>query len=63
MRIFGYTWDEIQAMQQRRYTPLAKAQKPEPSALDLQLLELHGIAGLEKMGFSGVVDRLTRAQK
>jgi hypothetical protein len=65
--IFGYTWDQIQAAQQGeslgQIVPLqAKMAKDDIcTANDLELLEKHGIDGLIKKQFHGVLDRLERA--
>lgn len=60
-KIFGYTWEQIKNAQQG--IPLAspitgKLVKPLCEPEDLKLLDKHGIEGLEKMQFYGVIDRL-----
>lgn len=62
--IMGYSWSDINAMQHKQYIrPSVDVSKPVDHSLingDLELFEKHGIAGLQSMGFSGVVDRLQR---
>lgn len=60
MQIFGRSWDEIQVMQQGG--PARKVDfgpKPEATAGDKALLAEHGVAGLRRMQYWGVIDRLT----
>lgn len=63
-KIFSYDWQDINAMQHKQYVrPKVDLSKPVDHSLingDLELFEKHGIAGLQSMGFSGVVDRLQR---
>ena len=59
--IFGMTWDEIQARQLGRQTArliTSEPSKPAASDEDQALLDQHGIKGLKKMGYYGVLDRL-----
>jgi len=60
--IFGYSWEEIQAMQQGTYDRPRAVHSPLPIATDKdrELLSLHGIEGLQELGLMGVVDRLSR---
>lgn len=58
--IFGYSFEEIQAMQQKKYVPRVIG-FPVKSALkegDKEKLAKHGKDGLEKLGLFGVLDRL-----
>jgi hypothetical protein len=64
--IFGYEWEEIKAAQQCK--PVGrKIPKTITDGIklckkaDLVLLEKHGIEGLKKMQFYGVLDRLQQA--
>lgn len=63
-KIFGYDWQDINAMQHKQYvSPKVYLSKPVDHSLmdgDLELFEKHGMAGLQSMGFAGVVDRLQR---
>ena len=62
-KIFGKSWDEIQAMQQGRHEYKKITGKPiYPMATDkdVELLEKHGMDGLTKLGYFGVLDRLSR---
>jgi len=64
--IFGYTWNQIQEAQQgkefRQYVS-GNVTAPKCTQDDLDLLEKHGIDGLEKMQLFGVIDRLKRSGK
>jgi len=63
--IFGYEWEEIKLAQQGK--PLGRKILSLTNNIDickksdLVLLEKHGIEGLKKMQFYGVLDRLQRA--
>ena len=64
-KIFGYTWDEIQAAQQGgRIGRRIDLSKPAPDyagtllASDRALLAEHGEQGLRDRGYHGVLDRL-----
>lgn len=63
-KIFGYDWQDINAMQHKQYVrervDLSKPVNHSLLAGDLELFEKHGMAGLQNMGFAGVVDRLQR---
>jgi hypothetical protein len=63
--IFGYTWEQIQRAQQggRLSDPIPPVDPNAPILKDgdLDLLEKHGMEGLEEMEFYGVIDRLKRA--
>jgi hypothetical protein len=63
--IFGYTWNEIKAAQQgARLEKRPPAKKETDSILlkgDVELLEQYGLKKLEKFGYFGIIDRLTRA--
>lgn len=65
--IVGHTWEEIQRAQ--RGGSLHRAvdtSKPIDHSLmpgDLDLLAKHGLAGLQAMGFAGVIGRLQRNGK
>lgn len=58
--IFGYTFEQIRDWQQRKQPllPILNTHKPELLPGDLELLEEHGVEGLNKMQFFGVLDRL-----
>ena len=60
--IFGHSWEEIQAMQQKTYVRPKVVHEPLPKATDKdrELLALHGIDRLKELGLMGVVDRLSR---
>lgn len=62
-KIIGYDWEDIQAMQQKRYVhpklDLSKPAKVPPTDADRALLAEHGsIEALEAAGLFGVADRL-----
>ena len=58
--ICNRTWEEIQATQQKQPTaPLVARPNPTATESDIQLLEQHGVRGLERMQYYGVIDRLT----
>lgn len=60
MQILGRSWDEIQVMQQGgKARAVDFGPKPTATDGDKALLAAHGIAGLRKMGYWGVIDRLT----
>lgn len=61
--IFGYTFEQISAWQQRKspitaLPPMKVCSDAELLAMDLKLLEKHGQQGLEKMQYSGTLERL-----
>lgn len=59
--IFGYSWEEIQAMQNKQYRPETVSGKPnkqKANSQDAELLRTHGEKGLIDKGFYGVIDRL-----
>ena len=61
--IFGYTWDEIHGMQQKRRVGRVidlKTPGKEPATVtDMKMLEEYGsIEELEAAGFYGIADRL-----
>ena len=60
-KIFGYSFEEIQSMQQKKYVPSVVTGFHVKSALkegDKEKLAKHGKDGLEKLGLFGVLDRL-----
>lgn len=58
--IFGHTWDEIQAMQQKRTRPpILHKENPTATEDDKKLLDSYGLPWLEANQFYGVIDRLT----
>lgn len=63
--IFGYTWEEIHAAQQGALlgkTISHRGVYDHPCEKnDVDLLIIHGLKGLQEMGFYGVIDRLFRA--
>ena len=65
--IFGRTWEDIQSMQQGKYTApkvdMSKSGKQPATDADRELLRKHGFDGLEKMGFFGVIDRLKNTEE
>lgn len=59
--IFGYTFQEILDMQQRKQitrTPSTRIGPLEPTEADFKLLAEYGMDGLEKMQYYGVIERL-----
>ena len=60
--IFGHSWNEIQAMQQKTHTPktvnAAGSGKSPATEQDYKLLEEHGEQGLRERELYGVLDRL-----
>lgn len=61
--IFGYTWEEIQQLQQgtfkRKY--ITSESKPIPlSKEEFDLFNNVGLQGLENMGYFGLIDRIQR---
>ena len=65
--ILGHTWEAIQRAQRGgQLHSRVDTSKPVDHSLmpgDLELLEKHGLAGLQDMGFAGVIDRLRRNGK
>ena len=66
-RIFGYTFQEIEAWQQgvrplHRVVPPSPApdKNPPPTQQDFELLEKHGIEGLRRLYFLATIDRLEK---
>ena len=61
-KIFGYSWEEIQKMQQKEFSHKivkpTKEGRPSPTEEDKELLALHGVEGLKKLELYGVLDRL-----
>ena len=61
-KIFGRSWEQIQAMQQGTYTPkcidTSKSSAIAATDKDKALLAAHGPDGLRKLRFYGVLDRL-----
>ena len=62
VKIFGYDWEDIQAMQAKQYKrktidPIKPVTRPLLKG-DLELYERHGLPGLQAMGYDGVIDRL-----
>lgn len=62
--IFGKTWEEIRAIQQKTFT--ANTIKPGPmpvaTSQDIDLLKEYGIDGLREKQFFGVIDRLQNSE-
>lgn len=56
--IFGYSWQDIQDMQQRRYVPKRIVARPKATHDDLAMLDKYGMDELKRMGYWGVIDRL-----
>ena len=59
--LFGYTWEEIQSMQQGTYQRnliSGPSVKPIATEADIQLLKGRGLAYLQDNGLYGVIDRL-----
>lgn len=59
--IFGYSWEQIQDMQQKRYkrpTLSGSIRRPGASESDIAMFKEFGIEGLNKKGYDGVIDRL-----
>lgn len=66
-KIFGHSWEDIQSMQQGKYTPRTisnstDGKKPATES-DHEMLKKHGVDGLRELGFFGVLDRLNLLQK
>lgn len=65
MKILGYDWDTIQAVQQakvRLNAPIAgPASPPLATDDDRALLAAHGIEGLKSQKLFGVIDRLANS--
>lgn len=66
--IFGHTWQQIQRAQRSGHlSERIDTSKPPvvqlPTEKDLQLLEQHGLEGLEKLQLFGVLDRLRNLKK
>jgi hypothetical protein len=61
-KILGHSWEDIQKMQQKEYTPptvsLAGSGKKPPTEADYKMLEKYGEQGLRDMQYYGVLDRL-----
>lgn len=59
-KIFGYTWEEIQAMQQGKRVgkPINSSSKPVATENDIKALGEYGIYGLIRKKFFGTLDRL-----
>ena len=61
-KIFGYKWEDIQAMQNGVHTrPTVDVSKPSKGAAtqqDRDMLAKHGTQGLRDNGMWGVLDRL-----
>lgn len=69
-KIFGYDFADIQRAQQKRGSLSERVDTSKSNDVsvnqldaDLALLELHGMAGLLKMQYHGVIDRLKRASR
>lgn len=60
MKIVGYDWEDIQAMQQRQYTApqVQHTANPEATPQDIERLDELGLAELEAQQLYGVIDRL-----
>lgn len=59
--IFGFTWEEIQQMQQKQYqrpTISGPVHRKHATKEDFELLKKHGEDGLRKLQFFGVLDRI-----
>lgn len=63
--IFNHTWEDIQDIQQKRKVGIVLSNDipnlPTATDKDKELLVKHGLAGLRKMQFFGVIERLERA--
>jgi len=63
-KIFGYTWESIQARQQGTYKPELVPNtitKPQATEEDIKQLKTIGLSGLKTKGFFGIIDRLTNS--
>lgn len=61
MKIFGYEWEEIKAMQNGTYKgrPIPPGDtRPRATEKDIEMLQELGIDKLKKMQFFGVLGRL-----
>lgn len=57
--LFGYSWGDIQTMQQGKYKrPIATGGKPIATQCDIELLRDKGIDYIKDNGLFGVIDRL-----
>ena len=61
-KILGYDWSDIQRAQQGgrlgKAIDLSRPPNNPASIQDRELLALHGMEGLQKLGLYGVIDRL-----
>ena len=59
-KIFGYDWADIQRAQNggRLSRPITRSVDIDHRESDRIALETHGIEGLKKLGYFGVLDRL-----
>jgi len=61
-KVFGYEWEDIQKMQQKKDVPrtinLSTDGKQPATEADYKMLEKHGVDGLRKLEYYGVLDRL-----
>lgn len=61
-KIIGYEWDDIKRMQQkedvRKVVNTSTDGKQPATEVDYKLLEKHGVDGLRKLEYYGVLDRL-----
>ena len=63
-KIFGYSWESIQARQQGTYKPDLVSHtttKPQATEEDIKQLKAIGLSGLKTKGFFGIIDRLTNS--
>jgi hypothetical protein len=64
-KIFGYTWESIQARQQGTYKAEALPReivKPVATEEDIDMLKSKGLAWIETQGFYGIIDRLKTSE-
>lgn len=61
--IFGYTWEEIQIAQKggKLRHEIKMEVESVISESDMNLFRKEGFAGLERMGFFGLIDKLKRS--
>lgn len=58
MEIFGHSWDSIMVKQGGSVRAVDLGPEPTATKGDKDLLAKHGLDGLKKMGFFGVINRL-----
>lgn len=57
-KIFNRDFDTLLSIQQGTYTNPVVPNKPSATEADYEMLYTHGVDGLKKKGFFGILDRL-----